>query len=191
MKYSHRSTTSATITMRHHDATFHWHSVYADSSVEVIRVLHGTDVSDWSGTAAYRRGIDLLITLHCDSCCGVVDHHDLHSAPDPTLRLDFKSTNRATWFQKALDIAHEHERHAHGLRYRDWDFMENDNAFSCECQKPGNRKPPRWKPLPHPHSRECRDCSNVFSQPGSTNEILCPDCKESWIIRLAQDGFVF
>ena len=174
-----------------HDATFRWHSISADLSISVVRVLHDTNVSDWSGTAAYRTGIDLLITLHCDSCCGVVDHHDRHTAPDPTLRLDFKSTNRTAWFQKALDIAHEHQRHAHGLAYRDGDFTENDDDDSCQCQHSHNRKPPPWTPLPHPHSRGCRDCRRVFSQPGSTNEILCADCKESWTLGLIQDGFVF
>ncbi len=176
---------------REHDATFLWHSVSAGSSIKVIRVLHGTDVTDWSGTAAYRKGIDLLLSLHCDSCCGVVNHHDCPTAPAPTLRLDFTGIKRASWFEEALGIAQEHQRHAHGLAYRDWDFTENADATSCECQKSRNRKPPQWTPLPHPHSRECRDCRRVFSQPGSTNEILCPDCKESWITRLAQDGFEF
>ena len=174
---------------REHDATFLWHSVSAGSSIKVIRVLHGTDVTDWSGTAAYRKGIDLLLSLHCDSCCGVVNHHDCPTAPVPTLRLDFTGIKRASWFEEALGIAQEHQRHAHGLAYRDRDFTENNDATSCECQKPRNRKPPQWKPLLHPHSRKCRDCRRVFSQPGSTNEILCPDCKESWILRITGDGF--
>ena len=174
-----------------HDATFRWHSLSAGLSISVVRVLHGTDFSDWSGTAGYRTGIDLLITLHCDSCCGVVDHHDHHSAPDPTLRLDFKGPSRTTWFQKALDIAHEHQRTTHGLTYRDGDFTESNDADSCQCQHSHDRKPPPWKPLPHPHSRECRDCSRVFSQHGSTNEILCPNCQATWTFGLAQDGFVF
>jgi len=176
---------------RQHDATFRWHSISAGLSISVVRVLHDTDVTDWSGTAAYRTGIDLLITLHCDSCCGVVDHHDRHSAPDPTLRLDFTGIKRAIWFEEALDIAQEHQRHAHGLAYRDWEFRENSDADSCQCQHPDSRKPPPWTPLPQSHSRECRDCRRVFSQPGSTNEMLCPDCKEKWIFGLIEDGFVF
>jgi len=174
-----------------HDATFRWHSISAGLSISVVRVLHDTDVTDWSGTAAYRTGIDLLITLHCDSCCGVVNHHDCSCMPTPTLRLDFTGLKRAIWFEKALGIAHEHQRHAHGLAYRDWDFAEDDDAASCECQKPRNGKPPRWNSSPHSHSRGCRDCRRVFSQPGSTNEILCPDCKTSWTLRLTGEGLVF
>lgn len=171
-----------------HDITVPSHATGSGTSVRVRRALTGTDFTSWSGTAGYKHGLDLLIDLHCDDCCGRQDHEDCLNELLPTLRLSFTGDNKAFWFEHARAMTRAHQVAAHDSELSG---LLDDWAGSCPCHEVQARKPPRWEPLPHPHSRACQECSRFFEQPGCSNEVLCPECKMILVERLIDEGFVF
>ena len=171
-----------------HDVTVQNHATGSGASVRIRRALRGTDFTGWSGTAGYKQGLDLLMNLHCDDCCGTQDHENCSTELLPTLRLSFLGDNKAFWFEQARAMTRAHQMSAHEGEISD---LLDDLAGSCPCHEIQVRKPPHWEPLPHPHSRICQECSSFFEQPGCSNEVLCPECKMILVERLIDEGFVF
>jgi hypothetical protein len=82
-------------------------------SFRVRRVLHGTDFADWGGTAAYKCGLDLLIDLHCDACCGVKLHDGCATVLLPTLRVNFLGANKRYWIDYVRTMVGIHVKDNH------------------------------------------------------------------------------
>lgn len=91
------------------------HRIDDEMFARVIRVLRDTRNSDWGGTIAYRTGIDVLVTVHCVTCCcqGQVEPTACGSSIDKELRVRYDKADTEEWFRLACEQAAYHRARRH------------------------------------------------------------------------------
>ena len=70
--------------------------------------MHGTN-NEISGTAAYKYGMDVLFTVHCQLCRADVEGTgDVGGRGNPHRRVHYERADPAAWWRKVLQTLESH-----------------------------------------------------------------------------------
>ena len=88
------------------------------TTVRVARRVHGTN-NVIGGTAAYRNGMDVLVTVHCELCRSDLDAGGAAGGSgDSHRRTHYQAADPGLWWRRALEIVECHrvtDRHSEAV----------------------------------------------------------------------------
>ena len=86
------------------------HGIDRFTTVQVDRRVHGTNY-EIGGTAAYKYGMDVLFTVHCELCRSDVDARGAAGGSDNCQRrAHYRREDPGAWWRRALEIVELHRR---------------------------------------------------------------------------------
>ena len=98
-----------------------FHQIDACTNVRVVRRVHGTN-SEISGTAAYKYGMDVVFTVHCELCRADIDDTGaIGGWGNPIRRVQYARADPGAWWREVLRVVKRHRAcaaHTHSLAMR-------------------------------------------------------------------------